>query len=296
MSTDREPKSVPRKYTGLRVALGFAAGMAGLGAAGCATPDGKTVSSETPTPKIVTPAPQPDLTQPQLVPAVSAAEIPTLVPTPKPTEAPATATATATATSTPPPTETPEPTATAPATFTPKPIETPKPTETPKPPEKSPLPIYGAYLGNLLNEKTGAKEGMIVIASIPRTGQPEQILAYYTMNDMSYEALLLDPQKIQGNSFEYTNPNSRDFSAGFYTIKASLDNPSNVLTGIAELRRGRNPVEIRNFKADFVGTGREKVLEAAKKMKTTQGGGKYGNNWTNVRVDELQRTFHINLP
>ncbi|MBI4066935.1 hypothetical protein HY407_01015 [Candidatus Gottesmanbacteria bacterium] len=198
------------------------------------------------------------------------------------------------------PTFTSEPTK-PPLTPTPEPSLTPTPTETPKPVEKSPLPEYGAFMGDFVNKETGT-QGMITLASIPQKNGTQQIVVFWMARDAKYqnktvfEAYSLELETIQGTTMKaISTDNLPKWKKGTFNLEANWDQSSQTLIGTLTTKinpGGQLKIETQRFEVNFIGTGKDKVLEAAKKMKLVIGG--YGGNWTTVRVDEFER--EISLP
>lgn len=194
---------------------------------------------------------------------------------------------------------TPEPTKVPPTPTVIPPTATEEATSTPKPPEKSPLPNYGVFTGNISNDQTeGVKKGKIVLASIPQAGRPEQIFVFYILDGSAQDTQLLDLKTVQGNSIEGTTRKNLDLKVVFDTTKKTLNGTFTTRTrpsGPDGRPIGQIETQVWTIQAGLSGGGKTDLLEAAKKMKLEQAKGKYGNvDWTNISVaDELS---HIELP
>ncbi|MBI4066934.1 hypothetical protein HY407_01010 [Candidatus Gottesmanbacteria bacterium] len=207
-------------------------------------------------------------------------------------------TATNTPTANPTNTETPTVTATSTSTRT----ATPTPTEKPKPPEKSPLPIYSVFMGELFNIDTQTKEGRLFVASVPsKKGQDSDQLLVYAITDRDQKgfanvySFVVDPKQIEGSNMKYENPDiPTKMLAGNYALQGSLNSSGKILTG--EIKAGTKRF---GFQVSMIeGTGKEKVIEATKKIKSIQT--LDGRDWKTVSVDDvfktLQNRFNFALP
>lgn len=288
--------SPERKHTGLRVALATALGFSGAAGAVLA---GKAILEGTSRQPVSASKNQEGGIMPS---AKTFNELVTQTPfpiTPTVTETPI-ATSTSTVTNTTEPTASNTPTVTVTRTVT----ASVTPTETSKPLEKNPLPSYGVFQGELLNSQ-GAKEGMLVIASVPQQTGPEQ-LAVFIIKDIKagggYSSVVFPANisAVQGDNFETINPDipPRVMKAGTYTIVGTFNRSSNQLNGTitkwSSLSGTREQVEVLQFKTGSMGSGKDKVTQAVKQMKTSTG--KYGNDWTQVRIEEFMDKPYIKLP
>lgn len=162
-----------------------------------------------------------------------------------------------TATAIPQPTDTATSTATealtATATAKPTPTEAPKtPTPEPSPkPEINPLKSYGVYSGKLIDIKNPQQQGTIVIASIPEKGDLVNISTPPT-SPSEPDNIILDVFKpiVNGEKFQV------------YTVNCVFDQKSNTITGVFEDLSGKEPVSYKLDGVKFLGTGREKAIEA----------------------------------
>lgn len=158
----------------------------------------------------------------------------------------------------------------------------PTPTETPKPVEKSPLPSYGVFFGDVTNEKTGIKLAELVVASIPQKDGPEQIFYYFiTTKDSAGTRRHASNQtklgRVQGNKFQTVvfQNEIRGFDAEFIEKDKTIEGKFNELDPNSKL------------KLNQVGTGKNTILSYVQRIMNDLSSDQPKKTMVELQVDEF---------